>query len=205
MKRLLDIVVASTALALLAVPLALVALAIRVTMGGPVLFRQARPGLHGRPFEILKFRTMKTQHDAHGTPLPDAMRLTRLGKWLRSTSIDELPGLWNVLVGDMSLIGPRPLLVEYLSLYTPDQARRHEVRPGLTGWAQVNGRNALNWEERFRLDVWYVENRSWRLDLKILWLTLLKVVKQEGISASGEATMPRFTGTEPPSSARGTK
>lgn len=196
MKRLLDIVVASTALALLAVPLALVALAIRVTMGGPVLFRQARPGLHGRPFEILKFRTMKTQHDARGTPLPDAMRITPLGRWLRSTSIDELPGLWNVLTGDMSLVGPRPLLMEYLPLYTPEQARRHAVRPGLTGWAQVNGRNAISWEEKFQLDIWYVDNRSFLLDLEILWMTVSKVAAREGISGHGEVTMPQFRGSQ---------
>ena len=202
MKRFLDIIVASASLAVLAVPLMLVAAAIWFTIGRPVLFRQLRPGLHERPFPLLKFRTMTDSRDDQGNLLPDAARITRLGRWLRSTSIDELPELWNVLVGDMSLVGPRPLLMEYLPLYTSEQARRHGIRPGLTGWAQVNGRNALSWEEKFKLDVWYVDNQSCGLDLKILWLTCLKVLKREGISASGEATMPRFTGTELPSSGR---
>jgi lipopolysaccharide/colanic/teichoic acid biosynthesis glycosyltransferase len=202
LKRFLDIIVASASLAVLAVPLMLVAAAIWFTIGRPVLFRQLRPGLHERPFPLLKFRTMTDSRDDQGNLLPDAARITRLGRWLRSTSIDELPELWNVLVGDMSLVGPRPLLMEYLPLYTSEQARRHGIRPGLTGWAQVNGRNALSWEEKFKLDVWYVDNQSCGLDLKILWLTCLKVLKREGISASGEATMPRFTGTELPSSGR---
>ncbi len=194
-KRLLDIVCASLGLLLFLPVLAAIACLVRVGVGSPVLFRQVRPGLHGRPFEMIKFRTMRDAQDAEGSPLPDAQRLTRLGGLLRSTSLDELPELWNVLKGDMSLVGPRPLLMEYLSLYTPEQFRRHEVRPGITGWAQVNGRNALSWDERFRMDVWYVDNRSLALDLKILFLTILKVFRREGISAAGEATMSRFTGS----------
>ncbi|MGB9792451.1 MAG: sugar transferase [Thermacetogeniaceae bacterium] len=161
---------------------------------GPVLFRQVRPGLHGKPFVIYKFRTMRKAYDEEWRPLPDEQRLTRLGKWLRSTSLDELPELLNVLKGEMSLVGPRPLLMEYLDRYTPEQARRHEVKPGITGWAQVNGRNAISWEEKFRLDVWYVDNWSLWLDLKIILITLWKVLKREGISASGHATMPVFRG-----------
>jgi lipopolysaccharide/colanic/teichoic acid biosynthesis glycosyltransferase len=167
---------------------------IRRQMGSPVFFRQTRPGLHGRPFEMIKFRTMRDAVDAQGRPLPDAERLTRLGRFLRSSSLDELPELWNVLRGEMSLVGPRPLLMEYLPLYSPEQARRHELRPGVTGWAQVNGRNAISWEEKFALDVWYVDNRSLWLDLEIIWLTIRKVIKRDGISAAGEATMPKFTG-----------
>lgn len=183
------------ALLLLAPLLALVAWRIRRKLGSPVLFRQIRPGLHGRPFEMVKFRTMRDAVDANGQPLPDDQRLTPFGSWLRSTSLDELPELWNVLKGEMSLVGPRPLLMEYLPLYTPEQARRHEVRPGVTGWAQINGRNALSWDEKFRLDVWYVDHQSLWLDLKILMLTVRKVFVREGISAAGEATMPRFTGS----------
>lgn len=194
-KRALDVGVAGTALILLSPILAGVALAVRMQMGGPVLFRQPRPGLHGRPFIMCKFRTMLDTTDAQGRPLRDSERLTSLGRFLRSSSLDELPELFNVLRGDMSLVGPRPLLMEYLDRYTPEQARRHEVRPGITGWAQVNGRNAISWEEKFKLDVWYVDNRSFWLDLKILWLTVLKVFRREGISAAGEATMPVFTGT----------
>jgi len=164
-------------------------------MGSPVLFRQIRPGLNGKPFEMIKFRTMKDAVDAQGNPLPDSERLTPFGQFLRSSSLDELPELWNVLKGDMSLVGPRPLLMEYLPLYTPEQYRRHEVRPGVTGWAQINGRNALSWEEKFQLDVWYVDNRSLWLDIKILFLTVKKVVIRDGISADGEATMPKFTGS----------
>ena len=165
-------------------------------MGWPVLFEQVRPGLLGKPFRMLKFRSMRHALDSHGQPLPDDQRLTRFGHFLRASSLDELPELWNVLKGDMSLVGPRPLLMEYLPLYTPEQARRHEVRPGITGWAQVNGRNALSWEEKFALDVWYVDNRSFWLDIKILWMTVARVLKRDGISAQGEATMPKFTGTD---------
>ncbi|WP_349617552.1 sugar transferase [Azotobacter salinestris] len=196
-KRLFDILVAASALLLLAPLLLALAWLVRRRIGAPVLFRQRRPGLHGRPFELLKFRSMREALDAHGAPLPDAERLTPFGRFLRATSLDELPELWNVLKGDMSLVGPRPLLMEYLPLYSAEQARRHAVRPGITGWAQVNGRNALSWEEKFRLDVWYVEHRSFRLDLRILLLTLRRVLAREGINAEGEATMPRFTGSKP--------
>ncbi len=175
--------------------LALIALLIRVMMGSPILFRHIRPGLNGVPFTMLKFRTMRDAFAADGTPLTDAERLTPIGRFLRSTSLDELPGLWNVLKGDMSLVGPRPLLMSYLPLYSPEQARRHEVRPGVTGWAQIMGRNSLSWEHKFALDVWYVDNRSLLLDFRILLLTLPKVVRREGISAAGEATMPPFLGS----------
>jgi lipopolysaccharide/colanic/teichoic acid biosynthesis glycosyltransferase len=193
-KRGLDIAIAATALLLAAPVLLFVAIAVRVNLGGPVLFRQQRPGLHGRPFTMVKFRTMRDALGRDGRPLPDAERLTPFGALLRSTSLDELPELWNVLRGDMSLVGPRPLLMEYLDRYTPEQARRHEVRPGVTGWAQIHGRNALSWEERFRLDVWYVEHRSLRLDLQILRRTLALVLRRTGVSANGEATMPVFQG-----------
>lgn len=193
-KRLIDIVVSAVALAVLAIPLVLIGLLIRWNMGGPVLFRQVRPGLGGKPFTMVKFRTMRDACSADGLPLPDAERLTQLGRFLRASSIDELPELWNVLHGEMSLVGPRPLLMEYLPLYSPEQARRHEVRPGLTGWAQVNGRNAISWSDKFKLDVWYVDNRSLALDLKIIALTVRKIVIKEGISAQGEATMTRFMG-----------
>ncbi|TBW08946.1 sugar transferase [Azotobacter chroococcum] len=196
LKRLLDLLVAATALLLLAPLLLVLAWLVRRRIGAPVLFRQLRPGLHGRPFELLKFRSMREALDERGRPLPDAERLTPFGRFLRATSLDELPELWNVLRGDMSLVGPRPLLMEYLPLYTPEQARRHAVRPGITGWAQVNGRNALSWEEKFRLDVWYVDHRSFRLDLRILLLTLKRVLAREGINAEGEATMARFTGSK---------
>lgn len=166
-------------------------------MGSPVLFRQTRPGRDGKPFEMVKFRTMRNATDAEGKPLPDAERLTKLGQFLRSSSLDELPELWNVLKGEMSLVGPRPLLMEYLPLYSKVQARRHEVRPGVSGWAQVNGRNAISWDEKFALDVWYVDNRSFLLDLKVIWLTIRKVIKRDGISAAGDATMPKFTGGKP--------
>jgi lipopolysaccharide/colanic/teichoic acid biosynthesis glycosyltransferase len=169
------------------------ALVVRVKLGSPVLFAHVRPGLHGRPFRMIKFRTMSEARDARGDLLPDADRLGRFGKSLRATSLDELPELWNVLTGDMSLVGPRPLLMEYLPLYSPDQARRHAVRPGITGWAQVNGRNAISWEERFALDVWYVDNRSLLLDARILCRTLVNVLRRHGISADGEATMPKFS------------
>lgn len=176
---------------------AVAAVMIRLKMGKPVLFSQIRPGLQNRPFKMIKFRTMRDAIDANGDPLPDSERLTRLGQFMRSSSLDELPELWNVLKGEMSLVGPRPLLMEYLPLYSPEQARRHEVRPGVTGWAQVNGRNAISWDEKFELDVWYVDNRTIWLDLKIIWLTIRKVLKRDGISAVGEATMPRFTGNTP--------
>ena len=167
---------------------------IRRDMGSPVLFRQTRPGVHGKPFQMTKFRTMRDAIDADGRPLPDAKRLTKFGRFLRSSSLDELPELWNVLKGDMSLVGPRPLLMDYLPLYSAEQARRHEVLPGVTGWAQINGRNAISWDEKFSLDVWYVDNRNLWLDLKILWFTIRKVFKREGISSAGEATMSKFEG-----------
>lgn len=195
MKRLFDLLVAGGALVVLSPILLIVALLVRVKLGSPVLFRQQRPGLHGQPFMMLKFRTMIDAVGRDGQPLPDAERLTSFGRWLRASSLDELPELLNILRGDMSLVGPRPLLMRYLPLYSPEQARRHEVRPGLTGWAQINGRNALSWDEKFALDRWYVENRGFLLDLRILWLTMLKVVKREGISSAGEATMPPFTGS----------
>lgn len=193
-KRLFDCCVAILVLILFALPMLGVALMVRSKLGSPVFFTQTRPGLHGKPFRMLKFRTMLDAVDENGDPLPDEKRLTSFGRFLRSTSLDELPGLLNVLMGDMSLVGPRPLLMDYLPLYSPEQARRHEVRPGITGWAQVNGRNALSWPEKFALDVWYVDNRSMWLDLKIMWLTAVKVVQREGISSAGEATMPRFMG-----------
>jgi len=193
-KRLIDILAASFGLLLLAPLLLVLALLIRVRMGSPVIFGQVRPGLRGKPFRMIKFRTMLDAVDAQGNPLPDDQRLTRLGSFLRSTSLDELPELWNVLKGDMSLVGPRPLLMEYLPLYSPEQARRHDVRPGVTGWAQVNGRNALSWDEKFKLDVWYVDNQSLWLDIKILFMTVKKVLVREGISAEGEVTMSKFTG-----------
>ncbi len=195
-KRIFDLLVAVTALLVLAPVLFGVAILIGLQMGSPVVFRQQRPGRGGRPFEMIKFRTMHDSRDASGSQRPDAERLTALGRTLRATSLDELPELWNVLKGDMSLVGPRPLLMEYLSLYTPEQSRRHEVRPGITGWAQVNGRNAISWEDKFKLDVWYVENRSLWLDIKILCLTVKKVLVRDGISAAGEATMSRFAGSE---------
>lgn len=193
-KRLIDILASLSGLLLLSPVLLLVFLLVRIQMGSPVLFRQVRPGMNGKPFMMVKFRTMLDAVDAQGNPLPDDQRLTRLGSFLRSTSLDELPELWNVLKGDMSLVGPRPLLMEYLPLYSPEQARRHEVRPGVTGWAQVNGRNALSWDEKFKLDVWYVDNQSLWLDIKILFLTVKKVLVREGISAEGEATMSKFKG-----------
>ena len=195
-KRLFDMVAAALALLLLAPALALIAWQVRRKLGSPVLFRQVRPGLHGQPFEMMKFRTMTDERCADGALLPDAQRLTPFGRFLRASSLDELPELWNVIKGDMSLVGPRPLLMEYLPLYAPEQARRHEVRPGITGWAQVNGRNAISWEDKFALDVWYVENQSLWLDIKILWMTVRKVLVRDGISAAGDATMPKFTGSK---------
>lgn len=195
MKRLFDIVVSACALLVLALPLLVVVWMVRRKLGSPVFFTQVRPGMHGKPFKMVKFRSMTSERGPDGELLPDAVRLTPFGRFLRATSLDELPELWNVLKGDMSLVGPRPLLMEYLPLYSPEQARRHEVRPGITGWAQVNGRNAISWEDKFKLDVWYVDHRSLWLDIKILWLTVKKVLVREGISAAGEATMGKFTGT----------
>ena len=197
MKRLIDMFLAALALLLFSIPLLLLYWQIRSKLGSPVFFKQIRPGLHGRPFEMVKFRSMTDARGPDGQLLPDADRLTPFGRFLRASSLDELPGLWNVLKGDMSLVGPRPLLMEYLPLYSPEQARRHNVRPGITGWAQVNGRNALSWDDKFKLDVWYVDNRSLWLDINILWLTVRKVLVREGISAAGEATMSKFTGSQP--------
>jgi lipopolysaccharide/colanic/teichoic acid biosynthesis glycosyltransferase len=194
LKRIFDIFASTFGLLSLAPVIAVVAWQIRRKLGSPVLFRQVRPGLNGKQFEMIKFRTMRNAIDAAGNPLPDSERMTPFGCFLRSSSLDELPELWNVLKGDMSLVGPRPLLMEYLPLYSPEQYRRHEVCPGVTGWAQINGRNALSWEEKFKLDVWYVDNRSLWLDLKIILFTIKKVVVRDGISADGEATMPKFTG-----------
>lgn len=194
-KRGFDLVIALLALVLLALPMLVLALWIYHKLGSPVLFKQVRPGLCERPFTMVKFRTMMDEYGSDGAFLPDAQRLTPFGRFLRASSLDELPELWNVLKGEMSLVGPRPLLMEYLPLYTPEQARRHEVRPGITGWAQVNGRNATSWEDRFALDVWYLDNRSLWLDMRILWMTVKKVLVRDGISAAGEATMPRFTGS----------
>lgn len=196
MKRLFDFMVALLGLIFLALPLLVLILLVRCKLGSPVFFRQARPGLHGQPFRMVKFRTMTDACGPDGGLLSDADRLTPFGRFLRATSLDELPELWNVLKGEMSLVGPRPLLMEYLSLYTAEQARRHEVRPGVTGWAQVNGRNAISWEEKFALDVWYVDHQSFGLDVKILWLTVLRVVKRSDISAAGEATMSKFMGAQ---------
>ena len=195
MKRLIDTTFAVCGIIVLALPLIVLGILIRTKLGSPVLFRQTRPGLHGKPFQMVKFRTMRDAIGPDGQPLPDSERMTPFGSFLRSASLDELPELWNVLKGDMSLVGPRPLLMEYLPLYSPEQARRHEVRPGVTGWAQINGRNALSWEEKFRLDVWYVDNQSFWLDLKILALTVKKVFVREGISAAGEVTAAKFTGS----------
>lgn len=194
MKRLFDFAFALLGLIVLALPLLILIVLVRRKLGSPVFFRQVRPGLDGKPFEMVKFRTMTDERSPDGQLQPDAVRLTAFGRFLRSTSLDELPELWNVLKGDMSLVGPRPLLMEYLPLYSPEQARRHEVRPGVTGWAQVNGRNAISWEEKFELDVWYVDHQSLWLDIKILWLTVKKVLVRDGISAAGEATMSKFTG-----------
>lgn len=198
LKRLLDILVSLAALILLSPILLLVALLVARNLGSPVLFRQVRPGLLGKPFTILKFRTMKDATDRHGDRLPDSERLTPFGRKLRSTSLDELPELFNVLRGDMSLVGPRPLIMAYVDRYSDRQARRMEVRPGITGWAQVNGRNAVGWDERFEMDVWYVENHNLWLDVRILWLTVLTVFRREGVSAEGHATMPEFMGSREP-------
>lgn len=196
MKRFFDITVSALALLLLALPLLLLIWLVRRKLGSPVFFRQVRPGLNGLPFEMVKFRTMTDARGPDGLLLPDAVRLTPFGRLLRSTSLDELPELWNVLQGEMSLVGPRPLLMEYLPLYSPEQARRHAVRPGVTGWAQVNGRNAIDWDEKFELDVWYVDNQSFCLDVKIMLLTVKKVLFRDGITSEGSATMSEFTGSK---------
>lgn len=196
MKRIIDFAGALIGLIVLSPIILVVAVLIKRRLGGPVLFRQVRPGLGGKPFEMIKFRTMRDARDSSGVPLPDSQRMTPFGSFLRSSSLDELPELWNVLKGEMSLVGPRPLLMEYLPLYNERQYLRHKVRPGVTGWAQINGRNALGWPEKFELDVWYVENRSLWLDIKIIALTVKKVVKKDGISASGEVTMSKFTGNK---------
>ncbi|WP_180175564.1 sugar transferase [Acinetobacter sp. YH12025] len=198
LKRLLDIVIASSALVLLSPVYAFVAYKVRKNLGSPVLFRQVRPGLNGKPFEMIKFRSMKDAVDAQGDSLPDSERLTPFGQMLRSSSLDEMPELWNVIKGEMSIVGPRPLLMEYLPLYNEQQAKRHNVRPGITGYAQVNGRNAISWEKKFELDTWYVENRSLWLDFKIMLKTVQKVLSKDDISAEGEATMSKFTGTSEP-------
>ena len=198
LKRIFDLVAGSAALLALSPVLLAISALVRLFLGRPVLFRQIRPGMYGHPFQLVKFRTMTDAKDAAGRLLPDTDRLTRFGKFLRSTSMDELPELWNVIRGDMSLVGPRPLLTEYLPLYSARQARRHEVKPGLTGWAQVNGRNALTWEDRLEMDVWYVENRTLSLDLKIIWMTLGIVLNRKGISHEGSATMERFRGSVQP-------
>lgn len=195
MKRAMDLIGALAALVLLSPIVVVLCILVLSKLGSPVFFRQVRPGIEGRPFKMVKFRTMTDERGPDGALLPDDQRLTALGAWLRSTSLDELPELFNVLKGDMSLVGPRPLLMDYLSLYNDRQARRHEVRPGITGWAQINGRNALSWEEKFELDVWYVDNRSLWLDIKILFKTVLQVLKRDGISHGEDATMPRFKGS----------
>lgn len=193
-KRMMDLSIALPAIVLLSPLLLGIAIAVALKLGSPVLFRQVRPGLEGKPFRMVKFRTMTEKRGADGRLLPDSERLTQFGRFLRSTSLDELPELWNVLTGDMSLVGPRPLLMHYLPLYTANQARRHEVRPGITGWAQVNGRNAISWEEKLAMDVWYVDNWSLALDLEILASTITSALRRRGISAEGSATMPEFTG-----------
>ena len=195
LKRAFDIAASTSALVVLSPVLAITAYKVKKELGSPVLFRQTRPGLHGKPFEMIKFRTMKDATDKEGNALPDRERLTEFGKKLRASSLDELPELWNVLKGDMSLVGPRPLLMEYLPLYNAEQAKRHNVRPGVTGYAQVNGRNSLSWEDKFKLDTWYVEHQSLWLDMKILLKTVKKVIIKDGISAEGEATMTKFTGS----------
>jgi lipopolysaccharide/colanic/teichoic acid biosynthesis glycosyltransferase len=194
LKRIFDLVAVALTIPLWVPLLIVVAMMVRLRLGSPAIFTQVRPGLHGQPFRMIKFRTMTDARDAQGALLPDADRMTVFGRWLRSTSLDELPELWNVLRGDMSLVGPRPLLMEYLPLYSDEQNRRHSARPGITGWAQVNGRNAISWPDKLSLDVWYVDHRSLWLDLRILWLTLVRVFQREGVSASGQATTAKFTG-----------
>ena len=195
-KRIFDITASGAALVVLSPVLAATAYKVKKNLGSPILFKQTRPGLNGKPFEMIKFRTMRDASDKDGNPLPDSERLTDFGKALRNSSLDELPELWNVVKGDMSLVGPRPLLMEYLPLYSNEQARRHNVRPGITGYAQVNGRNAIGWDKKFELDTWYVDNQSLWLDIKILLKTVKKVVIKDGISADGEATMSKFTGSQ---------
>lgn len=194
LKRFLDIVGAGVGLVVLSPVILICAVAVARSMGRPVLFRQQRPGKGGRPFGMVKFRTMSDGRDADGRLLPDGERLTRVGRFLRASSLDELPELWNVLVGDMSLVGPRPLLMRYLERYTPEQARRHDVKPGVTGWAQINGRNAISWDEKFALDIWYVDNRSLLVDLKIIYLTVMQVVRRKDINSAEAPTMPEFLG-----------
>lgn len=194
MKRIFDLIVTIPVFLVFLPVITITALLVRIKLGSPILFKQSRPGLHGKSFYVYKFRTMTDESDSSGQLLSDHLRLTTFGKFLRKYSLDELPQLWNVLKGDISLVGPRPLLVDYLPLYSQEQARRHEVKPGITGWAQVNGRNTISWEEKFKLDIWYVDHYSFMLDLKILWLTLLKVVKTEGINSADHATMPMFQG-----------
>lgn len=196
MKRLFDLIATTLGLLIISPLLLVIALLLRIKCGSPILFCQQRPGLDGNPFMMYKFRTMTNERDANDNLLPDEQRLTGFGKFMRSTSLDELPELLNVLKGDMSLVGPRPLLMEYLPLYSDEQMRRHDVRPGITGWAQVNGRNAISWDEKFKLDVWYVDNQSFWLDIKILWLTIKKVLIKEGISAEGEVTVEFFKGNK---------
>jgi lipopolysaccharide/colanic/teichoic acid biosynthesis glycosyltransferase len=196
MKRFFDLTLSLLGCLLLGLPILVLICLVRSQLGSPVFFRQQRPGMYGKPFAMVKFRTMTDERGPDGELLPDSMRLTPFGRFLRASSLDELPELWNVLKGDMSLVGPRPLLMEYLPLYSPEQARRHEVRPGVTGWAQINGRNALSWEDKFQLDLWYVDHQSLWLDIRILCLTLRKVLVREGISAAGEATMNKFTGSQ---------
>ena len=196
MKRIIDIILSLFIIIVCLPILAAVVLMVYMSLGSPIFFVQVRPGLNGKPFKIVKIRTMKNAVDGNGNLLPDSERMTAFGHKLRSTSLDELPNVFNVLLGNMSLVGPRPLLMEYLPLYTPEQARRHEVRPGITGWAQINGRNAVSWEQKFELDVWYVNNHNIWLDIKILFLTLKKVLIREGISSTGNATMPKFTGSD---------
>lgn len=197
-KRLFDVIVSTVVLISFSWLILILALLVRLNLGAPVFFRQKRPGLDGNIFEMVKFRTMRNATSSDGTPLPDDQRMTKFGNLLRKLSLDELPELWNVVKGDMSLVGPRPLLVQYLDRYSPRQMRRHETRPGVTGWAQVNGRNAVAWEDRFEMDVWYVENWSFTLDLKILWMTVLTVFKRSGVSAEGHVTMPEFMGSQQP-------
>ena len=196
MKRFFDLTVSFIALIAIFPLLILLSLLVRICLGSPIVFQQMRPGRHGEPFKMFKFRSMTSKLDEKGNLLPDQDRLTKFGRWLRSTSLDELPELWNVLKGDMSLVGPRPLLMEYISLYSSEQARRHQMRPGITGWAQVNGRNALNWKDKFDLDVWYIDNQTFCLDIKILFLTVKKVIIRDGISAKGMSTAAKFTGND---------
>lgn len=195
-KRLLDVFASVVGLLVFALPILIIAWQVKRKLGSPILYKQTRPGKDGKPFKMIKFRTMRDAFDEDGNPLPDSERITSFGRFLRSTSLDELPELWNVLKGDMSLVGPRPLLMEYLPLYSKEQFRRHEVRPGVTGWAQVNGRNAISWEDKFKLDVWYVDNRSFWLDIKILFMTVKKVFIREGISASDHITIEKFKGSD---------